>query len=105
MLSHNVPGVGFIYDSTCGGIDVEFLSQREVPLPQDNGVRSEAAMARFHIGDIDVSLLNVYVHADGEYGDISHELKECFDNKDDMFLILGDFTEFNKYIGKGDLYL
>ncbi|GLV41466.1 hypothetical protein CBL_06696 [Carabus blaptoides fortunei] len=96
MLRNNIPGVGFIYDSTCGGIDVEFLSQREVPLPQDNGARSEATMARFHIGDIDVSLLNVYMHA--EYGDVSQELKECFENKDDMFLILGDFTEFNKHI-------
>lgn len=65
-------------------------------------MRSEAAIAKFSIGDIDVSLLNIYLHLTNAVDSqiICSRLKECFTNKDDVFIVLGDFTEFSRYIGK-----
>lgn len=102
MLSQNSPGMGFIYDGACAGVDVQFVSLKELPLPEVEGVRSEAAIAKFSIGDIDVSLVNLYIHAFSEFDHrlLRERLKECFKSKDEVLLVLGDFTDFSKHIGK-----
>lgn len=102
MLAQNSPGMGFIYDGACAGVDVQFVSLKELPLPEIEGVRSEAAIAKFSIGDIDVSLVNLYFLAFSEfdYRLLRERLKECFKSKDEVLLVLGDFTDFSKHIGK-----
>lgn len=97
MLSENCAGIGFIYDCQ-SNTDVEFISIKELPLATLNGKKSEAAIARFRTGSVNVALLNISLHPGADINKIEEQIKDIVLSTEDICIMLGDFTEFHKQI-------
>lgn len=103
MLSENCAGIGFIYDCQ-SDIDIEFLSIKELPLATLNGKKSEAAIGRFRIGDVKLSLLNMCLHPGADLNGIEEQVKKCMEDTEDYFIMLGDFSEYHKQISMFEIF-
>nr|CAD7432955.1 unnamed protein product [Timema monikensis] len=86
-------GLGFLYDSSC---DVVLLGQKELFITGAGASSSspvEAVLATFKLAELNVCLLNVYLHNNDARCIASLEkVMEGHVRQTDMFVILGDFT-------------
>nr|CAD7445663.1 unnamed protein product [Timema bartmani] len=92
-ISASGHGLGFLYDSSC---NVELLGQKELFITVAGASSSlpiEAVLATFKLAELNVCLLNVYLHnSDARCIASLEKVMEGHVRQTDMFVILGDFT-------------
>ncbi|KAF2897740.1 hypothetical protein ILUMI_08436 [Ignelater luminosus] len=82
--------LGFLYDACSGDIGVGLSS-----LGQTNVDDCQVALAEFKVGNIELSLLNVYLPSH-ELDNLEQKLKQAVGGEDSVLFLMGDFTNISK---------